>query len=146
MATGDCQHEFDDRFPTGEWKGFYVQPDSRQKHAMDLFLEFADDRISGMGDDPIGKFTIRGAYETATGRCSWTKQYVGQHSVEYAGQARQGGIVGQWRIAGQPAFWSGPFFVWPRASGDLDSEFERAFLEYELELWPTGSPAEIVEA
>jgi hypothetical protein len=146
MTTGDCQHEFDDRFPTGEWKGFYVQPDSRQRHAMALFLEFADDRISGMGGDPIGKFTIRGAYETVTGRCSWTKQYVGQHGVEYAGQARQGGIVGQWRIAGQPASWSGPFFVWPRASGDLGSEFERAFLEYELELSPAGSPAELVEA
>ena len=26
-------------------------------------------------------------------------------------------------------FWTGPFFIWPRAYGDLDAEFERAFLE-----------------
>jgi hypothetical protein len=66
--------------------------------------------------------------------------------VEYAGQARQGGIIGQWRIPGLPAFWSGPFFIWPRASGDLGSAFEKAYLEYELALPPVGSPSEPVGA
>ena len=69
---------------------------------------------------------------TTTAECSWTKQYVGQHSVEYTGQARQGGILGQWRIPGLPDFWSGLFFIWPRSSGNLESAFEKAFLEYEL--------------
>ena len=98
MPSVDEQHEIDDRFPTGEWTGFYCQPDSRQRYVMDLFLEFAQDRISGMGDDPVGQFTISGAYHTETAKCSWTKQYAGQHSVEYTGQARQGGIIGQWRV------------------------------------------------
>jgi hypothetical protein len=145
MPTVDEQHEFDDRFPTGEWTGFYVQPDSRQRHVMDLVLQFAQDRISGVGDDPIGKFTISGTYDTITAECSWTKQYVGQHSVEYAGHTRQGGIIGQWRIPGLPAFWSGPFFIWPRALGDLESAFEKAFLEYELALSFAGSPSQYVE-
>jgi hypothetical protein len=145
MPTVDEQHECDDRFPTGEWTGFYVQPDSRQRYLMDLVLQFAQGRMSGMGSDPVGKFAISGAYDTTTAKCSWTKQYLGQHSVSYVGQARQGGIIGQWHIPGRPADWSGPFFIWPRASGDLGSAFEKAFLEYELALSFTGSPSEPVE-
>ncbi len=141
MPTLDEPHELDDRFPTGEWKGFYVQPDSRQRYAMDLVLAFAQDRISGTGDDVVGQFTIHGAYDTITAECSWTKHYVGQHSVEYAGRARQGGIIGQWRIPGRPGFWCGPFFIWPRASGDLESAFEKAFLEYELAMPRADSPS-----
>jgi hypothetical protein len=132
MPPPDEPHETDDRFPTGEWTGFYMQPDSRQRYKMDLFLEFLDGKISGKGDDPVGEFTISGTYDATTGECSWTKQYVGQHGVEYAGEARQRGIVGQWRVPELPEFWSGPFFVWPRALGDLESAFEKAFLECEL--------------
>ena len=139
------QHEFDDRFLTGEWKGFFVQPDSRQRHAMELVLEFAGGTITGFGVDRVGKFAIRGTYDTDTGQCSWLKQYLGQHGVDYAGQARQRGIIGQWQIPGQPAFWSGPFFIWPRAYGDLESEFERAFLEFELELSPEVGTPELVD-
>jgi hypothetical protein len=146
MTTAEEQREFDDRFPTGEWTGFYLQPDSRQRHMMDLVLQFAQDRISGVGDDSIGKFAISGRYDTTTAECSWTKQYLGQHSVQYAGLARHGGIIGEWRISGLPAFWTGPFVIWPRASGDLRAEFEKAFLECELARPFAGSPAEYVEA
>ena len=145
MPNDDKQHEVDDRFPTGEWIGFYAQPDSRQRHVMELILEFAQDRISGMGDDPVGEFTINGEYDTKTAKCSWTKQYAGQHSVEYAGQARERGIVGRWSIPGQPAFWCGPFFIWPRAFGDLASAFEKAFMEYEFISPLVGSRSESVE-
>ena len=97
------QHEFDDRFLTGEWKGFFVQPDSRQRHAMELVLEFAGGTITGFGVDRVGKFAIRGTYDTDTGQCSWLKQYLGQHGVDYAGQARQRGhhrAVADTRTAG----------------------------------------------
>ncbi len=146
MLPIDEQHECDDRFATGEWKGFFVQPDSRHRHAMDLVLEFGRGKISGIGEDFVGRFTIRGTYDTQTSACMWTKQYIGQHSVQYTGQARQGGIIGQWRIPGLPVFWTGPFFVWPGANGDLESEFERAFLEYDLLLSPEVSSPELVEA
>jgi hypothetical protein len=99
---------------------------------MGFFLEFVENKISGRGGDPVGEFTITGAYDANTAECSWTKQYTGQHCVEYAGQARDRGMIGQWRIPELPEFWSGPFFVWPRAFGDLESMFEKAFLEYEL--------------
>jgi hypothetical protein len=113
---------------------------------MDMLLQFSQDRISGTGDDPVGRFAVSGTYDTITGACSWTKQYFGQHAVEYAGQARQGGIIGKWRVPGMPAFWSGPFFIWPRTSGNLESAFEKAFLEYELVLPCAGSPTDLVEA
>ncbi len=145
MSSFDARQEMDDRFPTGEWTGFYLQPDSRQRHSMDLALAFAGGEISGEGDDPVGKFTMRGRYDTATAACSWLKQYVGQHGVDYSGQARQGGIIGHWSIARMPASWSGPFFIWPRAAGDLSAAFEKAFMEYELAASLTGSPSECVE-
>jgi len=138
----DEQHETDDRFPTGEWMGFYMQPDGRRRYRMDLFLEFVPNAITGRGTDAIGEFAIRGAYDAATARCEWTKQYVGGHGVEYTGVAGRRGIVGRWSIPGQPASWSGPFFVWPRALGDRESEFEKAFLEYDL---PEASAASFSE-
>ncbi|MHB8900028.1 MAG: hypothetical protein ACYC6Y_14870 [Thermoguttaceae bacterium] len=144
-SSSEEPHEIDDRFPTGEWIGFYLQPDSRQRHRMGLALEFTEGRIAGIGDDPVGRFTIRGSYDTSTAACSWAKQYVGKHAVDYSGQARQGGIIGHWSIASEPALWSGPFFIWPKAHGELDAAFERAFLEYELESSGTPSPAECVE-
>jgi hypothetical protein len=139
MPSADEKHEKDGRFPTGEWTGFYVQPDTRQRHVMELFLQFGRDRIAGEGDDPVGKFTITGQYDTKTGKCSWAKKYVGQHSVEYTGESRARGIIGHWRIAGMPIFWSGPFFIWPKTFGDQESEFEKAFVEYDLtsQLEPT---------
>ena len=89
------QNEIDDRFPSGEWTGFYLQPDSNERNGMNCHLQFVADAISGGGDDPVGQYTIRGAYNTRTAECSWLKQYLGQHAVTYVGEARAGGIVGR---------------------------------------------------
>lgn len=132
MSTGPETTEFDLRFPTGEWTGFFIQPDSRRRHAMELFLRFAVDKISGAGRDRIAEFSISGDYNTSTGGCCWRKQYVQMHRVIYSGQATSGGIIGQCQIPGNPEFWTGPFFIWPRSAGDLTAEFERAFLEQEM--------------
>lgn len=124
--------ETDDRFPSGDWTGFYCQPDTRQRYAMNLSLHFSDGKIAGEGDDVVGEFSVAGHYRLAEGDCAWTKQYAGQHAVEYEGAFRQGGIVGTWRIDGQPEDWCGPFFIWPAEKGDLRSSFESAYLDYEL--------------
>ena len=119
--------------PHGRLDRVFFQPDSRQRHVMDVFLRFAEEVISGIGADRVGEFTIRGAYDKRTAECSWTKQYVGQHSVEYTEQVHErGGIIGQWRIPGQPAFRSGPFCIWPQALGGFELAFEKAFLENDL--------------
>lgn len=132
MPTADKHHEIDDRFPTGEWTGFFIQPDGNQRHVMDCVLEFAQGVMVGQGSDPVGEYTVDGTYLLDTGVCSWNKQYVGSHCVEYTGRASNRAIIGHWRISGTPDFWTGPFFLWPRAAGDMKSSFERAFMEYEL--------------
>ena len=145
MPTDGEQFETDDRFPTGEWTGFYVQPDSQRRFVMELLLTFERQRISGRGDDSVGVFTISGLYDTKTAGCSWKKQYIGQHIVEYTGQARARGIVGQWHMPGQVEAWTGPFFVWPKEMGDLSGAFERAFMEYDLASELAGSFTDAVD-
>jgi hypothetical protein len=132
--------ELDDRFPTGEWVGFFIQPDSRRRYAMELFLEFAGGTIDGGGKDLIAEFEISGDYETDSGSCTWKKQYLGMHRVIYTGQAGSGGIIGSWQIPGNPPWWTGPYFVWPRAAGDLSERFEQALLDVEF-----SGPAGVLE-
>jgi hypothetical protein len=53
---------------------------------MKMILAFsADGGISGDGIDDIAAFGIRGVFDTAANTASWTKSYVGMHSVEYRG-------------------------------------------------------------
>lgn len=146
MPAADVQNETDDRFPTGEWAGFFVQPGSPQRHSMQLSLQFAQAGISGDGDDPVGKFTIMGSYDVASGECTWAKHYIGQHDVAYTGKAGQQGIVGQWRIPRQPNFWSGPFLIWPRGLDDMELGFEKAYLKYELSSLFSDSESNTVQA
>lgn len=132
MSDDGQLHELDDRFPTGEWVGFFIQPGSPRRYGMELFLEFADGNVAGGGKDLIAEFAITGDYEIDTGSCSWKKQYLGMHRVIYTGQASSGGIIGSWVIPDNPPSWTGPYFVWPRAMGDLSARFEQALLDVEF--------------
>lgn len=133
MPSSQPSSELDARFPSGEWNGFFLQPDGARRYSMDMVLRFAEGSISGDGDDPVGAFSIDGEYNCDTSRCFWTKEYLGQHGVNYDGIARKGCIIGEWNIAQSPPQWCGPFFLWPRASGSQESLFERMLLEYELD-------------
>lgn len=108
----------DDLFPSGLWTGFYnYQPGER--HRMDLYLTFAQERMSGDGNDDIGRFTIRGRYEVASRECYWTKSYVGAHDVFYRGFREGKGIWGTWEIT---AFDHGGFHIWPKRAGEDETE------------------------
>ena len=104
----DCQ------FPSGQWFGFYTYAGGLRRYLMDLVLEFKNGVITGEGADGIGIFVISGDYSTSTGECSWTKQYVGRHSVEYLGFRETKGIWGTWNI-GQ---YKGGFHIWPLSEGE----------------------------
>lgn len=80
---------------------------------MDLNLEFSNGRMTGEGADGIGFFVIAGNYFTQTGECSWTKQYVGRHAVDYKGYREGKGIWGTWRLG----FTKGGFHIWPLSEG-----------------------------
>ncbi|HWH70534.1 MAG TPA: hypothetical protein VNT26_14195 [Candidatus Sulfotelmatobacter sp.] len=112
----------DSLFPSGPWTGFYnYYPGDR--HRMDLHLSFAMGRISGHGSDDIGRFTIKGHYETASGECYWTKTYLGAHDVFYRGFREGKGIWGTWEIA---LYSHGGFHIWPRQAGAGETEDETA--------------------
>lgn len=111
-----------DDFPSGPWRGFYTYDRDRDRHRMDLSLEFGKGMITGEGTDDIGPFVVRGRYDAKSKECHWTKTYVGMHDVFYSGIRQGKGIHGTWEV-GQA---DGGFKMWPLASsvGDEDADTE----------------------
>ena len=107
----------DDIFPTGPWTGFYNYTGPKDKHRMDLQLTFSRGRISGEGNDDIGRFSISGRYDPSTRECNWVKQYIGRHAVDYQGVGEKRGIWGTWKIRRE----HGGFHIWPLQSGSGDT-------------------------
>ena len=103
---------------SGPWRGFWTYGGESTRHPTSLHLDFADDLITGHGDDEVGRFSIEGERDAADGRCAWTKRYVGKHPVEYWGEAGPDGIAGIWRIPGSG---SGAFALWTGESGEAPS-------------------------
>jgi hypothetical protein len=97
------------QFPSGEWTGFYVYSGRPERCLMDLILKFHSGHISGGGWDNIGEFFIDGEYSEASMECSWTKTYLGSHSVFYFGFREGKGIWGTWHISRS----TGGFHIWP---------------------------------
>jgi hypothetical protein len=107
--------EQDNRFPSGPWTGFYLQPPMAGRQWMELRLSFSNGRIRGDGRDRVGAFTFTGSYDVRDGRCHWMKRYVGQHEVAYQGYNEGKGIWGVWEI---PPRARGGFHIWPVGMGD----------------------------
>src|SRR5262249_17708832 len=137
--------ETDPRFPSGPWRGFFLQPAIPGRHQMELRLTFRGGILTGEGRDWVGMFTLRGKYDLADGRCYWTKHYVGKHDVFYQGFNEGKGIWGIWEIA-DPS-WRGGFHIWPEAMGDptRDELHEEADLPLQVdeltEMEPVGAGA-----
>ena len=107
-------------FPSGPWTGFYnYRPSDR--HRMDLHLSFANGIMSGDGNDDVGRFLIKGRYDTSNSECYWTKSYIGRHDVFYRGFREGKGIWGTWEIK---LFSRGGFHIWPRQAGEGAAETE----------------------
>ena len=111
--------------PSGPWSGYYLYGLAGPKHRMKLGLSFAlDGKISGEGIDDVGRFAIDGFFDAVSNEARWTKQYIGQHSVDYRGLYDQRTICGNWTLG----VGAGGFWIWPDAIGEQDS------LQLELEL------------
>jgi hypothetical protein len=109
--------EADARFPSGPWEGFWLQPVlDKNRHWMELILTFRTGAITGEGRDRVGKFVIRGRYDTDDGSCYWSKRYLGKHDVFYQGYNEGRGIWGTWELKDPP--WRGGFHIWPVGLGD----------------------------
>lgn len=114
--------EQDDRFPSGPWRGFFLQPLVAGKCWMDLQLTFRAGSMHGSGSDWVGTFMIEGRYELESGKCWWTKRYIGKHDVLYEGYNEGRGIWGVWQI---PSEWRGGFHIWPVSMGDPSNSVRR---------------------
>jgi hypothetical protein len=105
----------DQLFPSGPWVGFYNYTGPADKHRMDLSLTFANGNMSGDGSDDVGKFVVKGGYDSANRECYWTKTYLGAHNVFYRGFREGKGIWGTWEISN---YSHGGFHIWPRQTGE----------------------------
>ncbi len=122
------QHEFaileqDPRFPSGPWRGFFLQYWLPGRHATTLRLTCRDGKLVGTGHDRVGAYSIDGHYEVDSGRCAWTKQYLGKHAVAYRGVNEGRGIWGVWeiRLLGGLYVDRGGFHIWPEGT-DVSEE------------------------
>jgi hypothetical protein len=88
---------------------------------MELDLVFANGFVTGSGMDDVGRFLIKGRYDTAIGECHWTKSYIGRHEVFYRGFREGKGIWGTWDIK---VIFHGGFHIWPRRRGEGEAMTE----------------------
>jgi len=111
-------------FESGKWTGFYLYSHRRDQHRQDMMLTFNSGGVlRGSGSDDVGAFQIRGQFDPQAKEATWTKQYVGGHSVDYRGfcDAMQKAIWGIWEI-GEGT--TGGFKIWLVGQGHLDGEVE----------------------
>ncbi len=73
-------------YPSGRWEGFWVQEWLGRQPMTPFTLTFSEGRIAGEGRDVVGRFTVRGDYDEATGAVRMVKQYLDKHWVLYIGQ------------------------------------------------------------
>lgn len=120
QPTAPLDLETDARFPSGRWTGFFLDKRLPGKHTMELLLTFRQGEMLGEGRDRVGKFTIRGHYAVADGKCYFHKRYVGRHEVFYQGYNEGKGIWGTWELVPREVygFVRGGFMIWPEGLGD----------------------------
>jgi hypothetical protein len=142
--------ETDERFPTGPWEGFFLQPQltGTIRQWMELALTFRHGSVEGEGRDRVGKFLVKGRYTTDDGKCYWSKRYVGRHDVHYNGYNEGKGIWGLWELKTPP--WRGGFHIWPKGMHDpsqqrlataVDVPIEEEAPAATQELTPVGAGA-----
>lgn len=113
-------------FPSGVWRGFWVQEQWGRQEMEAFELHFRDGEVTGHGKDVIGRFVFHGEYDEKTGHIRMVKQYLGKHQVVYDGRPDgEGSILGKWSITTQVGSlrWDsdGPFRLHPdvpRPTGD----------------------------
>jgi hypothetical protein len=112
--------------PSGAWSGYYSYRFAAGKHRMKLDLLFSGNGgIQGDGLDDIGSFLIQGVFNPTTLETSWTKAYIGRHTVDYRGLYNNKSISGVWTLG--PG--EGDFRIWPGASAEGEEETAQVEIE-----------------
>src|SRR5205085_921003 len=102
------------------------------RNATNMSLACHNGELTGTGRDWVGSYNIAGSYDLGTGRCEWTKRYLGKHSVAYRGVNDGHGIWGVWEIRQLGGLFTdrGGFHVWPEGTdvSEESAQTERAVL------------------
>jgi hypothetical protein len=108
--------ETDPRFVSGQWKGFWIQ--HGRCGDMQLHIEFRAGRLSGVGRDRVGSFSVYGTYDLKSGKATFIKAYFRAHQIDYRGHAEVvgQGIWGVWKLP-FPADCGG-WHIWPKEFDD----------------------------
>src|ERR1039458_5383438 len=111
----------DESLPNGPWTGFYTSSPQGKRHPMNMNLHFSIDLVDGDGTDEIGRFQIHGEHNSK--EVSWTKFYIGRHTVRYRGfrDGLKKALWGDWKIS--PKI-TGGFHIWPVGSSDDGEEIK----------------------
>ena len=69
--------------PGGSWDGLWNRPsisggskEAAKKSGMRVRFRFANGALSGIGDDEVGDFVVRGSYCPEKQSCKWTLSYI----------------------------------------------------------------------
>lgn len=79
------------------WEGWYEQKGGQYPMKIDNLIVNPTGVMTGNGSDKIGAFTING-FMSQNGTFSFTKQYIGKHSVNYNGSVGSGTLQGNWTL------------------------------------------------
>ncbi|MEM6552579.1 MAG: hypothetical protein AAF750_10695 [Planctomycetota bacterium] len=114
MSDNDLPTETDPRFPSGAWRGYWIQDDFTGW--MEVDLTFRQGKIIGEGTDPVSRYTMRGTYDLDTGKVVIRKHYLNQYMLPYAGvMGGDGHMSGLWEIPSCND--RGPWRLWPKGKG-----------------------------
>jgi hypothetical protein len=128
-------------FPSGPWEGFWIQKIAPPgKHQTELCLHFRDGQLNGEGRDWVGEYRVQGNYDVSSGRCQWTKTYIGRHDVAYEGYNEGKGIWGTWHIEMSGVRVQGGFHIWPREMPDPTGQALAEEAEAPVGAVPVGAP------
>jgi hypothetical protein len=96
-------------FTSGTYTGFFNYAAGGARYPMTLALSFAAGKVSGLGRDEYGAFTIAGTFNARVGECAWTKTYIPERTVEFRGFVDSTSVWGTWEITGVR---TGGFQIW----------------------------------
>jgi hypothetical protein len=120
LWTRWCHSGRTNMYPSGQWKGFWVQEEWGRQEMTPFFLSFEANRVTGSGRDIVGRFTFAGEYDEKTGKVLLIKEYIGRHQVLYVGNPDgEGSILGTWHIG---KYHKGPFLIQPVLQKPLGDE------------------------
>ena len=111
--------EQDGRFPSGPWKGFFLQPGMSGRSWMEIRLTFRKGELRGEGRDWGGESLFRGRSEVETGKCLVEQTVYAASTPFITRDTTKGKVFGgcgqEWLP--QPHH-RGGYHIWPVAMGD----------------------------